>query len=579
MSILSILSIIGALGFFIYGMKVMSEGIQKAAGDKLRKILKAITSNRLSGIFTGFLTTSIIQSSSATTVMIVSFVNAGLLSLRQAIGVIMGANIGTTMTAWILVLLGFSKFSLADYSLPILAVGVPLLFMARTNIKSLGEFLIGFALLFMGLSALKGEVKGLQLENNADFIEFITGLGTDGYLTILLFVLIGTLLTIVVQSSSAAMALTLIFIAEGLPLELGAAIVLGENIGTTVTANLAALIGNIHAKRTARAHLLFNIFGVVWMLIVFFPFIDLMETTIEGFKDTAFGQKNFYTKDITTDELVIDTKKVALYTLALFHTCFNIINTILLVWFVPFIERTVIKMTPARSEDDEEYHLEFISSGMMSTVELSIPEAKKEIKKFGQITERMHGFVKKMLVEQDKKKFVKLLERVEKYEEITDKVEIEVADYLAKAAKGTMSTDTSVRIRGMLSIIGDLERIGDIFFQMSKSLERKRQGKVWFTPEQRESLMELSVIVDRAFEAMVDNLGAEYNDVTIDRALELEEQLNTKRDEVRRTHLKDIEQGKYSLQNANIYSNIFHSYEKIGDHIINVTEGLVGSIE
>lgn len=563
-----LLSIIGALGFFIYGMKVMSEGIQKAAGDRLRSILKAITSNRISGIFTGFLTTSIIQSSSATTVMIVSFVNAGLLSLRQAIGVIMGANIGTTMTAWILVLLGLSKFSLAAYALPVLAFGVPMMFMRSNQIKSFGEFLIGFALLFMGLEALKHEVQALDLANNSAFKEFILGLGSDNYGAVLIFVLIGTLLTIVVQSSSAAMALTLIFVGEGLPLNLAAAIVLGENIGTTVTANLAALIGNVHSKRAARAHLFFNIFGVLWMLIVFFPFMHLIKGFIESFKSTSFGIKN-----------LVDDRSIALYTLALFHTCFNIINTFILVWFVDFIEKVVIKTTPSKSEDDEEYHLEFINSGVMATSELSILQAKKEVAKFGKIAKKMNSFIRKLMLEQDKKKFGKILARIKKYEEITDRIEVEIANYLAKTSRGEMSTETSVRIRGMLSIIGDLERIGDIYYQMSKSFERKNEGKIWFTPEQRENLTQMSDLVDQAFETMCDNLNADYNTVSIDKALELERAINKKRNQIRKAHFKDIEEGKYGVLNANVYSNLFHSYEKIGDHIINVTEGLVGSID
>ncbi len=571
MGIFSALSIIGALGFFIYGMKVMSEGIQKAAGDQLRKILKAITNNRFSGVITGFLTTSIIQSSSATTVMIVSFVNAGLLSLRQAIGVIMGANIGTTMTAWILVLFGFSKFSLADYSLPILAIGVPLLFTSRLNIKSVGEFLIGFALLFMGLELLKGEVQALDLKNNETFIGFITSLSSPGYGTILLFVLIGTVLTVVVQSSSAAMALTLIFIGnegEGISLELAAAIVLGENIGTTITANLAALIGNVHAKRSARAHLFFNIFGVIWMLIIFYPFLNLIEWLMQEIKETSFGQKNLVTYQ--------DQSR---YSLALFHTVFNVINTFILIWFVGFIEKMVVRFTKAKNDEDEMFQLEFISSGMMSTVELSIPEASKEVRKFGDIIARMSGFVRKMMTEPDKKKAKKLFERITKYEEITDKIEIEVADYLAKAAKGNMSTETSVRIRGMLSMIGDMERIGDIFYQMSLELERKRREKVWFTPEQRDNLLKLANVVDRAFKVMNDNLSMEHTEVTYDKAWEVEKELNTLRDEIRTQHFLDVEKGEYSVQSANFYSNMFHSYEKVGDHIINVTEGLTGSIE
>lgn len=571
MGVLAVLSIIGALGFFIYGMKVMSEGIQKAAGESLRKILSAITSNRFSGIFTGFITTTIIQSSSATTVMIVSFVNAGLLNLRQAIGVIMGANIGTTMTAWILVLLGFSKFSLATYSLPILAIAVPLMFMNRAQIKSMGEFFVGFALLFMGLELLKGQVKELHLEENASFIQFIQELGSPGYGTILLFVLIGTLLTIVVQSSSAAMALTLIFIGnegEGISLELAAAIVLGENIGTTITANLAALIGNVHAKRSARAHLVFNLFGVFWMLIVFYPFLHMIEGFIESLEKTSFGQEN-----------LVDYQSKSRYSLAMFHTIFNVINTLLLVWFVPFIEKIVIKMTPSKGGDDELHHLEFISSGMMSTVELSIPEAKKEIHKFGTIVKRMNGFMSKLIVEQDKKKFKKLKERIEKYEDITDKVEIEIADYLAKAARGNMSTDTSIRVRGMLSIIGDLERIGDIFYQMSQILDRKRKEKIWFTPEQRNRLIELGELVEESFQVMCENLAMSYDKVTINKALDSERRLNAKRDEIRDMHFIDVENRKYDINTANIYSNLFHMYEKIGDHIINVTEGLTGSID
>ncbi len=559
MGLYSILSIIGALGFFIYGMKVMSEGIQKAAGDKLRVILKAITSNRLSGILTGFVTTSIIQSSSATTVMIVSFVNAGLLSLRQAIGVIMGANIGTTMTAWLLVLLGFSKFSLAAYSLPILAIGVPLLFVSKDQLKSLGEFLIGFALLFMGLSALKGEVKILHLEQNQDFIDFITGLGTGGYGAVLLFVLIGTLLTVIVQSSSAAMALTLIFVGEGLPLEFAAAIVLGENIGTTITANLAAMIGNVHSKRAARAHLLFNIFGVIWMLIVFFPFVHFVQGLIEKM------------------DLGIQTKaQEAQYTLALFHTLFNIINTFILVWFVNYIEKIVIKFTPSKSEDDEEFHLEYIGNNVMLTPEISILEAKKEVAKFGDITSRMNGFLHTAINTADEKKKKKMFKKLEKYEEITDKVEIEISDYLGKVSRQEMSEDASLQLRSMLNIVTDLERIGDVFYQMGKTLERKQKDKVWFLPEQRKGLNEMLDLTEEAFKVMNKNLKSDYKKVTLDEALEIEEKINKKRNKLRKKHLKSVGSDEINIEAALIYSTMFSSLERIGDHIINVTEAVTG---
>ncbi|MCT4581783.1 MAG: Na/Pi cotransporter family protein [Flavobacteriales bacterium] len=563
MGIFSILSIIGALGFFIYGMKVMSEGIQKAAGDKLRVILKAITSNRLSGIFTGFLTTSIIQSSSATTVMIVSFVNAGLLTLRQAIGVIMGANIGTTMTAWLLVLLGFSKFSLASYSLPVLAIGVPLLFVNKDQLKSLGEFLIGFALLFMGLSALKGEVKVLHLEENQAFIDFITGLGEGGYGAILLFVFIGTILTIIVQSSSAAMALTLIFVAEGLPLEFAAAIVLGENIGTTITANLAAMIGNVHSKRAARAHLLFNVFGVIWMLIVFFPFIHWV---------TAITEDVMNTLGIS----IKDEQDLNLRTLALFHTFFNIINTVMLVWFVKFIETTVIKFTPSKSEDDEVFKLEYIGSSVMLTPEMSILEAKKEVTKFGDITSRMIGFLRTAINTGDKKLKQKMYEKIAKYEEITDRVEIEISDYLGKASQEEMSEDAAMQMRAMLNVVTDLERIGDVFYQISKMLAKKQIDKVWFTPDQRDGLNKLIDLLEKAFKIMNTNLNMEYKNVSMEEAIEIEEQINKTRNKLRKKHLKNVGSEETNIAASLIYSTIFSLLERAGDHIINVSEAMTG---
>lgn len=563
MGIFSILSIIGALGFFIYGMKVMSEGIQKAAGDKLRVILKAITSNRVTGIFTGFITTTIIQSSSATTVMIVSFVNAGLLTLRQAIGVIMGANIGTTMTAWLLVLLGFSKFSLASYSLPVLAIGVPLLFVNKNQLKSFGEFLIGFALLFMGLNALKESVEVLGLQQNEAFISFITNLGNGGYGAILLFVLIGSILTVIVQSSSAAMALTLIFVAEGLPLEFAIAIVLGENIGTTITANLAAMIGNVHSKRAARAHLLFNVFGVLWMLIIFFPFVNWLSSITETVM-------NFFGFKIETEQ------DLNLRTLALFHTFFNVINTLILVWFVRFIEKIVIKFTPSKNEEDEEFKLEYISSNMMLTPEMSILEAKKEVAKFGDITARMNGFLRTALNTAEKKKKAKMFNKIRKYEEITDKVEIEISNYLAKASQHEMSEDASIQMHAMLSVVTDLERIGDVFYQISKSLEKKQSDKSWFTPDQREDLNKMIDLIEKAFKIMNTNLSLDYEEVSIEDAIILEKEINKTRNKLRKKHIKTVGSEEANIEASLIYSTIFSSLERIGDHIINVTEAMAG---
>lgn len=540
----------------------MSEGIQKAAGDKLRNILKAITSNRVSGVFTGFITTSIIQSSSATTVMIVSFVNAGLLNLRQAIGVIMGANIGTTMTAWLLVFLGFSKFSLASYSLPILAIGVPMLFMKKDQVKSLGEFLVGFALLFMGLSALKNEVKILHLEENQAFIDFITGMGSGGYGAVLLFVLIGTLLTIIVQSSSAAMALTLIFVAEGLPLELAAAIVLGENIGTTVTANLAAMIGNVHSKRAARAHLLFNIFGVIWMLIIFFPFIEM----IKGLMEHIFNIED------------MDAGKINQNTLALFHTTFNIINTLILIWFVNYIEKIVIRFTPSKTDSDEEYTLEYIGANFMLIPEMSILEATKEVAKFGDITARMNSFVRKYINTSSISEKEELLEKISKYEEITDRIEVEIVDYLGEISKMEISEEASESLRAMLSISGNLERIGDIYYQTGKTLQTKDQENMWFLPEQRDNLNHMLDLLDDAFKVMNENLLKDSNKMKLDEVYAQEEKVNKFRDQLRVELMDSMKHPEYNSRNALYYSNVFSSLEKIGDHIANVSESVAGEI-
>ena len=420
--VFEILSLIGALGFFIFGMKIMSDGIQKFAGDQMRSILRQITQNRFAGILTGFGTTAIIQSSSATTVMIVSFVNAGLLSLRQAIGVIMGANIGTTVTAFLLLAFGFGKFSISDYSLPIIAIGIPLFFVNHSKIKSFGEFLIGFAILFMGLDALK-ELMSFIKEDPSFLQNFIQPLDQFGFGSVIIFVLIGTLLTVIVQSSSAAMAITLSLCggANGLSFELAAAIILGENIGTTITANMAALIGNIHAKRAAIAHLFFNVLGVVWMLIVFYPFLQFVDFLVS---ETFFNA------------LIIDgdAESSTRWSLAVFHLFFNIFNTLILVGFIANIEKLVIRILPPKNDDDEMFNLKYFSS-TIPVGELSLIEAQKEIVKFGKIVSRMNDFCRHILTEKKESEFNRYIERIEKYEDITDKIEVEVASYLTKVSK------------------------------------------------------------------------------------------------------------------------------------------------
>ena len=559
--IIELLTLIGALGFFIYGMKVMSDGIQKVAGSKMRSILSKMTSNRFLGITTGFILTALLQSSSATTVMIVSFVNAGLLSLVESIGVIMGANIGTTITAWLISLLGF-KVKIASIALPIIAIGFPMMFSSKSNIKAWAEVLIGFALLFMGLDALKESVPNLK--ENTEFLSFLSSYANMGIISTLIFIGVGTILTLVVQSSSAAMALTLVMCYEGyIPFELAAAMVLGENIGTTITANLAALVGNVHAKRAARAHFIFNIFGVIWMIFAFQFFINSID--------------NYMISNMDLSPVSSVGESVAVpIGLSIFHTTFNILNVLFLVWFVPLISRTVIRMQPSKGEIDEEFHLEHIGGGLMQTAELSVLEAQKEVIKFGEITTRLFNMIPELMKETNNKKFDALMKRIRKYEDITDKMEVEIANYLAKSAQGEMSDSASIKIRSMLSIINDMERIGDICYQMSITLERKSKQKTYFTPELRESLEEMMKEVSKSLEIMNSNLNSEYSQVVITDANEAELAINKMRNSLRKTYLKKMEKGEINIQTGMIYYNLIHSLEKVGDHVFNITEAIVG---
>ncbi len=558
--IFDLLKLIGALCFFIYGMKVMSEGIQKLAGNSMRKILSTLTTNRFAGVFTGFSTTALIQSSSATTVMLVSFVNAGLLSLTQSIGVIMGANIGTTITAWLITLLGF-KVKMGAIALPLIGIGFPMMFSSKGKLKALAEFIVGFALLFLGLDELKHAVP--DIKNNPEVLDFLAHWTSMGFLSTILFVAIGTILTVVVQSSSAAMALTLVLCANGtIPFEAAAAMVLGENIGTTITANLAAMVGNVHAKRTARAHFIFNIFGVIWMLIAFQGFmygIDVYMT------DSGQGSPLAEPGSVPT-------------ALSIFHTIFNIMNVVLLIWFVNFIARVVTRMVPSKGDADEEFRLEYISSGMMSTPEMSILEAKKEVTKFGRITTKMSGKVRDLLVETDRKKRIKLHASIKRYEEITDRIEIEITNYLGKVSQSELTSEASIKVHGMLSIANDLERIGDIYYQMSKGIERKNDEKIWFSPEQRERLEKLMNRLDDSFEIMINNLNGEYGSISLDPAVAKEREINRYRNEIRKEHLESMQKEDYNMESGMIYSDLFSSLEKVGDHVINVSEAVAGEI-
>lgn len=554
------LILIGSLGFFIYGMKVMSDGIQKAAGSRLQQILSSMTRNRFLGVFTGFLITCLVQSSSATTVMVVSFANAGLINLVESIAVIMGANIGTTITAWLVTIFGF-KVDITAFTLPIIAVGFPLMFSSKDNLKAIAEILIGFALLFLGLDALKNSVP--DLAGNPEVLHFLSEYSEYGILSTLIFVLVGTVITLVVQSSSAAMALTLTLLYSNIiTFEMAAAMVLGENIGTTITANMAAIVANVHAKRAARAHFVFNIIGVVWMIIAFPFFLDVIKSLWDPFQRLIPG--------LTGSEEEIE--------LSIFHSLFNIINTSILVWFIPQISRLVVKMVPSKTDDDEEYSLEYIGSGMMLTTEASLLEVRKELVEFSKRVKKMSGFIPKLLVETDKKKFKKLMKKVKKYEEITDRIELDIANYLAKVSEGSMNQKTSIDVRSMLSIASDLEIIGDINYQMSKTIQRKSDGKIWFTPEQRKNLLEMFDLLEEAMVIMMKNQKGKFTHGMLEEAYIAEKNLNNKRNELRKVHLKSIENKDYQFQNGIIYKDLFSSVEKVGDHVINVSEALAGKV-
>ncbi len=562
--ILDFLKLIGALGFFIYGMKIMSDGIQKVAGNKMREILSAMTSNRLKGVFTGFFVTSLIQSSSATTVMLVSFVNAGLLSLKESIGVIMGANIGTTVTAWLIAVFGF-KVKIGEMALPIIAFGLPMMFTNKDKLKSLGEVLVGFALLFMGLDALKASVP--DLKHNPEVLEFLGSYAGSGILSVLLFIGIGTLITIIVQSSSAAMALTLTLLYKGvIPFEVAAAMVLGENIGTTITANLAAIIANVHAKRAARAHFIFNVFGVLWMIFVFPYFLQFIDNIWEPFQN--------WLQTVSPD---IGKSKEE-FQLSLFHTFFNIINTFLLIWFVPVIAKAVTKMVTPKDEMDEEFHLEYIAGGVMNTPELSILEARKEISKFVDVVEKQLKQLPKLLTAHDEKKLKKVFKKIAFYEEVTDRMEQEIANYLAKVAEGELSEQSSAKIRAMISIINDLEKIGDTCYQIAKIIERKQNHKLYFLPEQRENLEKFYTLLFDAFQTLKETLNNDFDNVDLEKAKEWETKINEYRDKLRKDYLRKIEKGKYKLESGVIYSDVFANIEKIGDFMYNIQEAAAGKV-
>ena len=550
-SFYDLFKLLGSLAMFLYGMKIMSEGLQKFAGDRLRSILTAMTTNRVTGVLTGVLITALIQSSSATTVMVVSFVNAGLLSLSQSIGVIMGANIGTTVTAWIISALGF-KVDMAAMSLPLLAVGVPLLFSGKSNRKSIGEFIFGFSFLFMGLSLLKANAP--DLGKNPEMLSFVQNYTDMGFASVILFVLIGTVLTMIVQASAATMAITLIMCANGwISFELGAALVLGENIGTTITANLAALTGNTQSRRAAMAHLVFNIFGVIWVLCLFKPVTMGVSWFVEDIMQT------------------VDPAVAVSFKLSAFHTAFNICNVLLLIWFVKFIETTVCRIIPQK-ETEEEYRLRFITGGLLSTAELSIVQARKEINLFAERMSRMFGMLKDLLHETNENEFNKLFSRIEKYENISDNMELEIANYLNKVTEGRLSSESKLEIRGMLREVTEIESIGDSCYNLARTLNRKRSGGNDFTEKQYEHIHQMMQLTSDALTHMIAIVEDDNHVVDVNKTFNLENEINNYRAQLKNQNVVDVNNKEYDYQMGVHYMDIIGECEKLADYVVNVVE-------
>jgi len=552
-TIINTLSLIGSLGMFLYGMKVMSDGLEKFAGERLRAILAAMTKNRVMGVFTGILITALIQSSSATTVMVVSFVNAGLMTLKQSIGVIMGANIGTTVTAWVISIFGFQS-NISAFAIPLLALGLVFVFSKNSKRKSLGEFVYGFSFLFLGLSFLQTSAEHLQIGQLV--ANMLKDISDTSYLMILLFVLIGMLVTCLVQASAATMAITMMLFnmnIAGFGFEQAAALAMGQNIGTTVTAYLAAMTGNVPARRAALSHMFFNVFGVVLVLIIFYPFCNFI---------------NWLSSDVFRVDGNYSTK------LALFHTAFNVFNTLVLIGFVDQIEKLVCKVLPYKSEQDEEYRLKFISGGLISTSEMGLLEARKEIYNFAGRCDRMFSLVKEIIDVKDNKDFDKLYERIEKYEGITDNMEEEIGKYLGKVSEGKLTIESKLKLQRMLKIISELESIGDACNNIARTLKHKRDKvREEFTSEQYANIQKMFALVQTALTHMVGQIGrSEGSKADMQTTSNNEQAINDFRSLTRNRNTQDLTDGKYGYALGSHYMNVISECEKLGDYIINVVQ-------
>jgi phosphate:Na+ symporter len=555
-SFFDFLKLAGSLGMFLYGMKIMSEALQRVAGAKLRSILSAMTANRVFGVFTGFLVTTVIQSSSATTVMVVSFVNAGLITLVESIGVIMGANIGTTVTGWVISVLGF-KFSISQYVLPLIGIGLPLVFSKSTRRRSIGEIMIGFALLFLGLDYLKASMP--NIDTNPEILAFLQNYTNLGFGSVLIFLMVGTILTFLIQSSSATMALTFVMVNQGwISFELAAAMVLGENIGTTITANIAASVGNLSARRAALVHLIFNLAGVFWMLLIFKSFTGAVDKVITNLNGDSPA----------TNPMVVPIA------LSLFHSAFNIINTFIFIWFVPQLRDLVVKLLPQKQSEEEEFRLQYITTGLMSTPELSLLQARRETQFFAKHTIKMFGFVQKLLRENSDKKFTKLFAKIQKYESISDDVEVEIANYLSEVAQGKLSDYGRRRMQSMLKLVSDLESIGDSNFNLARTINRMYDNKIILPEEVIQKVELMFSMVQESMETMKDNLEKDEKLVSLAKAREIENQINNYRNQLKAEHLEYLRTGIYAYEAGIIFNDLFSESEKLADYVINVSEAL-----
>lgn len=591
-SFLDLLCLLGSVAMFLYGMKVMSEGLQKAAGDRLRNILSAMTRNRFTGMLTGIVITALIQSSSASTVMVVSFVNAGLMTLAQSMAVIFGANVGTTFTAWIIALFGF-KVDTSAFILPVIACAVPLLFANAGRKKSIGEFMIGFALMFMGLDLISDYVPDLQ--SNPEMFAFLERYASMGFASVLLFVFVGIILTAIIQSSAATFAIVLIMCTKGwISFDLACAVVLGSNIGTTVTPLLASMSGNVAAKRTAMGHLLFNLFGLIWTLAVFYPFVrlnvDITEWLGQGNPNSIFSYVNeLEAKDPQLYNSIFDNSlpaghpvlmKIAQmqfsvsFGLSMFHTIFNLVNVAIMIWLTGFYVKVVEKLVPAKHTGDEEFQLKFISGGLMSASELNIAQAEKEIVVFAQRVQRMIAMAQNIVHNPSGNEFTKQFSRIEKYEKISDRMEIEIANYLNRCSEGRLSNEGKHRIAAMLRIVSEIESIADCCYGVAKILIRKQESHVSFNEEISNNIDSMFIAVEAAVTNMLLLLrnfeGVDQADIIT--SYNHEREINNLRNQLRVANIENINEHHYEYQAGIYYMDIIGSLEKIGDYIINVVD-------